>query len=491
MKIQFNTAAKTALLATFLATGACNVLTQEPLTAFSTADTFSNADRIGKAAIGMYNSLQDLEFYGGRVLIYGDVRSDDTDPSANFPGITDFTALSNTGNVLNAWTGGYRTIYAANLFMQNLAANPNIIDAATTNRYMGEAKFIRAICLFQLCNLYAQPYGFTTDASHLGVPIVLTAAPDAVAAFSATQQIPRSSVKDVYAQIEKDLTEAAAALPAKTGTTATYENTARATKAAAEAMLMRLYLYKGDYSNALLRANNIAATGAYALNANPVTTFRTYPTPESIFTVAMNINDNPNTNNALGQHYFAGGRADITITPYTTALSSLVAADDKRRVSASYTAATGIPATLVATKPASPTAPYTNKYTSVADWVPVTRYPEVLLTQAETLVLTTNTVNATAVASLNTVRERSRVSGTAYTTASFATAADLLTAIRNERRVELAFEGLRYYDLLRYKQTIPARGTAAAVPYGDPKIVLPIPFIETQSNPNLVQNPGY
>jgi len=476
MKYQFNFAAKAMLLSVLLAASSCDVLTQDPPSAFSVNDAFSNADRIAQSAAGMYDGLQNAEFYGGRVLIYGDVRSDDTPFVAYFTGISDFSATSANGLASNAWYGGYRTIFAANSFAQNLAANPGKISQALTDQYNGESQFIRAITLFQLCNLYAQPYNFTADGSHLGVPIQLVA-PDATGAFSPDQKLARSSVKDVYAQIEKDLLSAATLLPASSATPS-FSTVARATKGAAEAMLMRLYLYKGDYANALIRANNVIGLNVFSLNAAPVTTFRApYYTRESIFSVAMNTQDNPNTNNALGQHYSPTGRADITVAPYSAL--SILGATDLRRTTLLTTANAG--------------NIYTTKYTAVSDWVPVVRYAEVLLTKAEILAIQNQsaaTVNTDALALLNQVRTRS--GATAYTAASFtgATAgADLLTAVRNERRLELAFEGHRLYDLFRYKQSVVHNGQT--LPFGDNRLIFPIPLTETQINSNLVQNPGY
>ena len=65
------------------ATG-CDVLTQDPPTALTDTDAFANPDRISKSATGMYDQLQNAEFLGGRALIYGDVRSDDTNPAGFF-----------------------------------------------------------------------------------------------------------------------------------------------------------------------------------------------------------------------------------------------------------------------------------------------------------------------------------------------------------------------------------------------------------------------
>lgn len=472
---------RASILSALLLAGAvgCNVLTQDPPTALTESDAFSSADRISKSAIGMYDALQNAEFLGGRALIYGDVRSDDTNASPYFSTIVNTAAtLPNDVYATNAWTGGYRTIYSVNYFLNRIALNTGKTTAALEAQYVGEGKYIRALVYFNLVNLYAQPYNFTTDASHLGVPIQLTA-PDAVAAFDPSQNLTRSTVKQVYDQIEKDLLEALAGLP-ETYTTP-FDRTGRATKDAARALLSRMYLYKADYTNAAKYSSDVITGGRHALNSSPVVPFTStsYQTTESIFSVAMNSSDNPNTNNALGQHYGSTNRADITVTPYARIDTTQFRSKDLRR-------------TLLLTPNTYPTAAtlvYTRKYSNASfDYVPINRYSEVLLNNAEALAQLSSGVSADAVTLLNTVRRRSLPNIPAYpsyTTTSFANKQALIDAILFERRLELAFEGHRYYDLLRYKRN-PSRIT-----YGDDRIVLPIPLVDIQQNPNLVQNRGY
>ncbi|GGF18098.1 RagB/SusD family nutrient uptake outer membrane protein [Hymenobacter cavernae] len=466
---------KAAAALVLLLTLGCDVLNQEPPASLTPQETFSTPDRIEKAALGMYDALQNPEFLGGRALIYSDVRSDDTDPSPYFNTIASSTALANDIQITNGWTGGYRTIYGANFFLQNFEPNAGLVAPELAAQYRGEARFIRALAMFHLVNLFAQPYNFTADASHLGIPIQLTA-PDAASAYEASQRLSRSSVRDIYAQIISDLTEAANGLPA-TYDDPEFSNVARATKSAAQALLSRVYLYQGNYAQAATLASTVISSGNYTLNPDPATTFAPpYNTPESIFSVAMNTSDNPNTNNAIGQHYSPSGRGDITISPYVAIPTSLFPADDKRRTN------------LVTV---SSNIPYTAKYKAVGDWVPIVRYPEVLLNRAEALART-NGLNQESVDLLNQVRNRSKGAGTpAYTLAGFADAPALINAILLERRLELAFEGHRYYDLLRNRLPIPAHGTIPTIPYGDNRVVLPIPQVDLQNNPNLVQNPGY
>ncbi|WP_088843957.1 RagB/SusD family nutrient uptake outer membrane protein [Hymenobacter gelipurpurascens] len=465
---------KAALSAMLLTTASsCDkVLDQAPPAAFTTAEGYSTPARIASSALGMYDGLQNAEFLGGRALIYADIRADDVDPAAYFGTLANNTQLASDGTAQLAWQGGYRTIYSVNFFLQELQKNTGIAPADLEAQYIGEGKYIRALTMFYLVNLYAQPYNYTAGATHLGIPIQLVA-PDASNAFDPAQNLPRATVAEVYAQIETDLNDAITRLP-ETYTTA-FSKVGRATKDAARALLSRVELYKGDYAKSAQLAGDVITGGRHALNASPLTPFRTFTTSESIFSVAQGTSDNPNTNNAIGQHYGPSpARADITITPYINIPVTQFAADDKRR-------------TLLTTQSTANNRYYTIKYAAIsADWVPISRYSEVLLNRAESLVRTTNTVNPEALTLLNQVRSRSTTPYVAFTSAT-----ELLNAILLERRLELAFEGHRLFDLLRNKQGTTARGSAAAQPYGSPRLIMPIPLREIQQNPNLVQNEGY
>lgn len=465
------------LLAT--ATGCDDVLEQDPPSALTQEDAFANADRIQKTALGMYDQLQNAEFLGGRALIYSDIRSDDTNPTAFFGGIGTFNALANDATVTAAWTGGYRTLYGANFFLQEIVKNTGKTTPELEGQYIGEAKFIRALVYFHLVNLFAQPYNFTADASHPGVVLQLTA-PDASNAFGEDQAKPRATVRQVYTQIETDLTEAIAALP-ETYSTA-FERTGRATKDAARTLLSRVYLYEGKYAEAATLAGAVITGGRHSLAATPAVPFTlaTFQNPESIFSVAMNVSDNPNTNNALGQHYRSrAGSGDISVNPYALIPVAQFPLEDRRRLLL-------LSPTAVPTSATSPLV-LTQKYKEAsADYVPIARYAETLLNRAEGLAQTATGVSADAVTLLNQVRDRSKPAAAAsYTVTDFASKQALIDAILLERRLELAFEGHRYYDLMRYKRN------SSRITYGAEKAILPIPLVDIQQNPNLVQNPGY
>ena len=463
-----NIAALVLVLAGSLSSCKKEGLFEDPHNAISDVEAYSSADRIEKSAIGMYDAMQNANYFSGRILIYADQRGLDATPSAYFGTMGNYTTLtSSDGTVAGAWQGGYRTIYQANLFLKSFLPKASLVSQAKADQYVGEAKFIRAACYWYLINLWAQPYGFTADASHAGVPLVLDAADDP---FASSNNIPRASVKQVYDQMEADLLDAEAKLP--TNGTDAFSKVARATKGAARALLSRLYLYKGDYPKALTYADAVITSGLYSLNANPQTTFQPpYTTNESIFSVAMSGGDNPNTNNSLGQHYGANpGRGDIPVTSDYIALMNT--ATDKRYLNLikSYNGSF-----------------WTLKYPGqTTDFVPVVRYAEVLLNKAEALARLNAGVNATALSLVQQVRDRSNGGALIVTSQQ-----ELIDAIVKEKRIELAFEGFGITEFNRLKLDLPAHALVTPQPYGSNLRVLPIPKYDTDKNPNLKQNQGY
>lgn len=454
----------------------CSKLTEQlPFTSVSPKDAFSTPERIEKTSMGMYDALQNAEFFGGRALIYADIRGNDVNAPSYFGNMSTFNVLSNDATVLACWTGGYRTIYEANLFIKNLNLYGNgIISNTLVQRYTAEAKFIRALCYFYLVNLYSRPY-VDNVGGNLGVPLILDAAADPL---SSVNQVARSTVKQVYDQMIQDLTDAIINLPINYGSV--YFNKARATKGAAQALLARVYLYKEDWNNAITMCNNVAAQG-YQLAADPYDNwdraiYTTAVNKERIFSVAMDNTDNPNTNNAIGQHYSADGRGDITISDDYLNLPNF-SNTDARKSDSFIRVVDG--------------ESYAGKYfDNINDsWVPVLRYAEILLIKAEALAQNNpGAAAADAINILNAIRARSRATPLAPTTQEA-----LLKDIWNERRIELAFEGHGEFDFLRTRREIPARTGHLKQDWMGNFVILPIPLRETQQNPKLKnqQNQGY
>ena len=451
---------------------------------------FNSADRMDAAVSGAYDALQSPNFLSGRALIYIDLQGEDVvDKNLFFGTLPRFDMLASNAIPAGVWDAGYDAIARANRAAAGISANATLVDATTVKALIAETKFVRAVAHFYLVNFFAQPYSFTANAAHPGVPIIT----ENFTSNDPAANKPRASVAEVYSQIIQDLNDALADLPEAQSTT--YRSKTRAIKAAAAAILSRVYLYMGDYANAKTFAGNIIAGqyGNFALNTSPADAFGPgrYETDETIWSIPNNVNDNPNTNNALPQHYSEFGRSDLAVSPSFTKASTnpYFTVDDKRRdmIEAGTTAGnTGFN--------------FTTKYPDVttrADWAPIIRYAEVLLTYAEATARLAADVDADAVAKLNLVRNRAIVSAAPYSVADFADKTELINAILGERRIELAFEGHRYFDLQRIKADITNKldgdlSPLPVQPFGSEKRVFPIPQPEVdKSLGTLIQNPGF
>ncbi|MBO0947449.1 RagB/SusD family nutrient uptake outer membrane protein [Fibrella forsythiae] len=472
----------------------CNrdLLTPIPQTSVSDVSAFSTTNRIQTQLLSLYGSLKNGSFYGGRYVVYGDIRGEDfLNETTNLVTGSDVWNLNVTNGataVQTLWAQAYLTINRCNIFLDGMAAGGNtVVGADLGARYVAEAKLIRGLTYYSLLQYYARPYA-DGNGNKPGVPLRLTGIIQ-----TGQSTLARSTVADVYTQVLKDLNEAEASLPASYS--AASDNVTRVHKNTASALKTRVYLSMQNYAGVITEANKIvsatapfsAPTGvAHRLQADIATVFTTYTTTESIFSLPMTTttNDNPGGQNQLA-YYFSPtsanggvGNGEYSLNPQGIIANTNWTATDKRRA---FVRTTGTGASqknwLIKYKTVSP-------YT---DWVPVMRYAEVLLNLAEAKVRSTNTVDAQAVALLNAVRNRSDAAIT-YTTASFATPADLTNAILLERRIEFLGEGLRNNDLLRLLQTIPAKGTVAAKAPTESGYIWPISATELTLNSAATDN---
>lgn len=454
----------------------------DPEQSLSDQAVFTSKSGAQAALLGVYSSAQTLEVFGGLPLIIGDYQSDNVQFVGSFPTlqeISQFTTLSTNTSIAPIWQDHYRVILRANSIISRV---PGISEAGFTEpqkaQMIGEAKFMRAIAYFQLVNLFAQPYNCSAG-TNLGVPLVLNE-------FSGQIDFPaRNTVNEVHMQIKKDLEDALADLPATYASPS--DTRGRATKGAASGLLSRLHLYRGEWAEAALRANEvIAAAPTYVLASNYA--FYDANTAEDVFTIQMTTTDNSRTGaGGLASYHrpaAQGGRGDA---PFSTELVQAYMQEpgDRRLLALSDSA--------VASD--GPRRRFTLKYIDAktnADNAPVIRVTEMYLNRAEALA-EVNGVNQVSVDLMNALRRRAGLEE--WTVATFATKEAFITAILNERRKELAFEGHRRMDLMRRNQPLRTTGPAAGIskPCVDDKVILPIPQREIDINPGLKgqQNPGY
>jgi hypothetical protein len=458
-----------------------------PQTSFVEAQLFSTPSRVEQQVNGLYASLKNGQFMGSRYLVYNDVRGEEfineTSNSVTAQQTYNFTLLPSTNEVGNLWNQAYLTINRANILIDGLQRYPNAVDAETAARYDAEARFIRGLSYFALLQLYARPYA-ENNGSSPGLPLRLKAETNV-----GGDDLARSTVAEVYAQVLEDLNAAEQSLPdtyanALLNTTRAHKNTARALKT-------RVYLAMGRYPDVITEANKIvtpaapfkASAGvAHELQPDVAAVFAApYTTAESIFSLPFAPTDLPGTQNGLGSYYNPGPRGIGDYSLNTTGNGIL--ADpfwkdtDKRKTGWVVANAAGTKKYLNK----FPTSPHT-------DFSPVIRYAEVLLNLAEARARVNGKDDAQAIALLNAVHGRSDAT-TAFTPESFATTQDLVNTILKERRVELIGEGFRSFDLLRLLQPIPAKGTVAALQPSSPNYIWPIPVGELQANKLMEPNP--
>lgn len=474
-----------------------DLLNPIPQTSVTDASAFSTASRIQNQLLSLYGALKSGQFYGGRVVIYGDIRGEQfINETQNLVTGSDvwFGNPTNSANsVQNLWGQAYYTINCCNVFLDGMAAGgSDVVGSTLAATYIAEAKLIRALSYYTLLQYYARPYADGSGNKN-GLPLRLTGIKG-----SGSSDLVRSSVSDVYAQVLKDLNDAEAGLPTDypSGSTQAYNRTTRAHRNTAIALKTRVYLSMQNYNAVITEANKIVnATAPFAASSGVPNALQTditkvfstpYTTTESILSMPMTTTagDYPGTQNQLG-YYFSptSSNGGVGNGEFSLNASGIIAdagwtATDKRRT---FIKQSGSGPTLKnwLIKYNAP-SPYT-------DYVPVIRYAEVLLNLAEAKARSTNSVDAQAVALLNAVRNRSDAT-TTFTTASFATAADLINAILKERTIEFLGEGLRIYDLMRLLQTIPAKGIAPTKSPSDAGYIWPISSSELALNHLCVDN---
>ncbi len=439
-----------SLLAALLLVSSCkSLLDPQPVQQLADDRAITDAASARAATLGAYDRVQNyyqLDWPTLGFLPADNVRFNGT--LNQFLQI-DQNALS-ADNVLIAetWTYIYQAINGANNILAGVpAVSDPLLTTTEKNQLLGEAYFIRALAYFDL----ARGWG--------GVPLVLTP----TRSKENGQGTRRATLTATYDQVLADLTQAETLLP-----DATTRN--RAVKATARGLRARLHLYRQQWADAEAYATQVLSNSAYGL-VTPYRAFSTAPflTSESVLEISYsNADANTMWNNwfpsALGGQY--------NFQPVPAAISLL---NDP-------TVGGGRSALLASTTINGAAAVYGNLYSRSAqrdDPSYVLRVAELYLIRAEARARQGKL--PLALADLNAVRSRAGVPASAA-----ATAADLLLAIENERRVEFAFEADRWFDLVR-------TGRAGAVlgVTDTRKWVFPIPYNDLVADPDLEQNPGY
>lgn len=426
---------------------ACDsILDQSPVDQLPEDRAITNAEGARSALAGAYNALQDLSYFGGDFLFFGDLVADNavsTGTSTSFARADANQLRADNATVKDIWDAIYDAINRDNNILEKVPALTDLEDAEK-NQILGEARFLRALHYHNLVKLYSD------------VPLRL----ETVKSVDQAAEIARSPAADVYAQIRADL---AAAEELVTAT----EPATRVTAGAVDALQARVALYEGDYGTAATEADEVLGQG-YTLAGDYADLFdeEGQDTPEDILKVIFTAQQFTN----MGFYYISadlGG--DGEVAPSQSLIDAYDPADARLAWSISGTEEGSASAVKFPT-------------TFGAEDFHVIRLAEVLLIKAEALARQNDLVGA--VDAYNLVRARAGLP--MHTLGADVTTQDeVLAAIDRERRLELAFEGDRWPDLVR-------TGQAAEV-MGIPEFqtLYPIPQTEIDVAPGITQNPGY
>ena len=463
------------LAVAFMGIVSCDVLDIEPEQSVSDDIIFDDVSGARGAVTGMYGAVRFGNAYGGFPLMAADFRADNSEHIGSFTTWEQarrYNIAVTNSTVEGVWNSNYTAINRANHVIEFVADVEDVSEDLAEN-WVGQGYFVRAISHFNLVRWFGQPYGFTGDNSHLGVPIITEPTTDPF-----DHEVPRSTVSEVYDQIIRDLENAMQRVPEEHGSAS--DTRGRATQGSVRGFLARVYLHMGEYDLAAEYANDVIQSDLYSLQPN-FDFFDTKNTSEDVFAIQMTTEDNPGVNAAMAALHMPTpiGRGDINPTDD---LLNAYEEGDLRKSELLFDSEIGDGGTT-----------WSSKYTleDNSDNVHVMRIAEMKLTRAEALTESNQDIEPEAVELLNDVRTRAGLDE--FEEGDFADHEELIDAILHERRVELAFEGHRKWDLLRKGRDITniPSGQVESVPYGDNDLIFPIPQREMDVNEELVQNDGY
>jgi hypothetical protein len=471
-----------SLMLVLLITACQDILDKKPESNLSPNQFYNNSDDAKSAVSSVYDPLNTDNMYDQVMWIIQDQSTDDSEwgggrATANQAknDLDKYSFTSQTSTFYSLWSTCYRGIARANTAIARIP--PITMDETLKARFIAESKFMRGFYYFTLVRLFG------------GVPLVL----EETSSIN-NLEVARAGVDAVYQQIIQDFTDAENVLPV----TYNAADKGRATKGAAKAFLAKVYLTREDWANASAKAKEVIDLGIYDLWSNFADAFliANENGKESVFEVqaigggfgegsfmqgymrppfdrvngATGFGDVPVTQNLYNAYRSADKRRDVTLKLYSASTTPAAPAS------------VGFPCYVY--KYLDPTATSNN---DGGNNFPIIRYPDVLLMYAEALNEQTPN-NPEAYAVINKIRKRA---GLADLTPDLSQT-QFKDSVLLERRLELAFEGHRRYDLIRTKKLVSAMQVQnPAIVVQDYHYLFPIPQIERVANTQLEQNPGY
>lgn len=478
----------------------------QPISDMNAGIFYKTEQDMNQAVMSPYSSLRNQ--YNQLYIYMGEVRSDNTTFSWVPGNSKDMTSIDNFGDpllsdnsfVLSVWNNSYNTILRSNIVLDKIDA-VTFTDNKLKEQYKAEARFIRALMHFYLVRVYGD------------VPKV-----DHELSVQEAYTIGRSSTEEIYNFIVEDLKFAEANLPASY----TAADKGRVTVGGAKGLLAKVYMTMAGYP-LKKGAAYYALAEAKALEVINLPQYSLVPDYKALFDVTKK-----NSSESLFEiQYKKGGTS--TGSPWNNDFAprfsnrEVVLVGDKGGFNAptpdmSKAYENGDPRKSISMSDGYVSAPggkavnekYVKKYYDVSfsgsdndnNWIEL-RLADIYLLYAEALVRQ-GKQQGVALTYLNKIRQRARNStgGNANVLpdyAPFSSDAAFLLAIEKERRVELAFENHRWFDLVRTERAKiilsaeqKEQNGFSPASWTDNMLLFPIPLQVIQSNPEKInQNPGY
>lgn len=481
-----------------------------PSDAITTEVLTGTTDGLAKAVNGAYALFKDHVTFNGTSddnLMYlrqyfqmSDFASDDFVCSqvTEDPFFLSFTLnhVPTQTNTRYFWYISYKIINDANTVIEAVEKQDNPDDAR--KQLLGECYFLRAFTHFNLAKFFARPY--TQDSTGPGIVLrTSTSDPSSKA---------RATVAETYAQIIADATKAASLMNQPRGNTF-------ASKEAAEALLSRVYLYEGDNANAITASEEVINSGLYTLataDEYPSLFENAQASSETIFCIAFTPLEDYGKFGSIASMMFSDGNSGWGEEFATTSIRGLMSAHPED-IRWSYISALSDGNGGIATKNGIETY-YVSKF-SFQGGSPTLSSPimfriaEMYLNRAEANAKLGNDVDA--LNDLDMIRTNRGFDASGLYNGVAPGGSTVLDLVLNERRIELAFEGQRTFDVYRNNRVMdrsywgyhlpglketdidlsktPTGYANEIIQPDNKRIIYYIPIDEIQSNNLCVQNP--
>jgi hypothetical protein len=483
-------------LATLSLLASCNFLKKEPLGSITPENFFKNGDDAEAALTASYDALQGTGAYGQDLNVMGEMPSDNcTSTNGDVNAMDKIIWTPTTSQVNNVYVQGFIGVNRANIVLKYV---PTItMDTARRSQILGEARFIRALNYFNLVRVYG------------GVPLRTTPTESGLAA---DVNLARATADQIYDQVVADLQRAAIQMPLR--------NNNRAARNAANALLARVQLTRRNWAAAQTAAAKVLASNIALGSFDAL-----YPAEnrgaESLFEIQYA--GSADGGNILPDLTLPSPLATYSFNKFNIPTAELITYADtvndaRWKFTGIVSAASGkvigrSHASYIDGKPGpngngNDVGRFVFKWRGIgnnfssADNTYVLRYAEVLLAYAEAANEQTGPTQD-ALDKLNRVRERAGLDALTLASPQALSKQALRNEIDRQRRLELAFEGERWFDLLRYARhnqvEAGAHVTSALDIIAQQRngvrdvnyLVFPLPQSEINTNPLVQQNPGY